>query len=181
MTVRTLAAAACFALPLAMGAGAQAQVPTFDVDCELGLRWVSERVNDITNEALKNDVEKLYRQAQVAQKSNDAKTCQEKLVLAYHRANWTPGPSGGAGDGRPLRRTSTSGAFVTDPALFSAIDANKDQRLTRDEYMTFRNSRYVERAGRTRLQYDNDTRDMFARRDRNSDGIITADEFSRGV
>lgn len=178
MTAKTLAAAACLALPLVIGAGARAQVPTHDVDCELGLRWVSDRVNKLTNKAIRDDVHELYKQAQIAQKSNDAKTCQEKLTLAFHRANWTPGASGGAGDNRPLHRTSMTSP--NDSALFSAIDANKNGQLSRDEYMAYRSSRYVDRAGRTRLQYDNESRDMFARRDRNADGIITADEFSRG-
>ena len=176
MTVKNWAAAACFVLPLAMAGGAHAQMPTQNVDCELGLRYVSEQVGRLTNTAVKADVDKLYRDAQVGQKANDSKMCLEKLRLAYHRANWTPGPSGGAGDSRTSSETPQNEA-----RLFSAIDTNNDRTITRDEYMSYRNSRFDERSGRTRAQHDANTRDMFARRDANNDGIISAAEFDRGL
>lgn len=118
----------------------------------------------------------LYKEALVGQKANDPKMCLEKLRLAYHRANWTPGPSGGAGTGN-TRASSING----EARLFSAIDANNDRSVTRDEYMSYRNKQYENRTGRTRAQYDADSRDMFARRDRNADGTITSEEFSRGL
>lgn len=176
MTVKNWAAAACFVLPLAIGGGALAQMPTQNADCEFGLRYVSDRVGRLTNSAVKADVERLYREAQVGQKANDPQMCLEKLRLAYHRANWTPGASGGAGDGRMSAVTPRSEA-----RLFGAIDSNNDRTITRDEYMSYRNSRYDDRDGRTRAQYDANSRDMFARRDANNDGMISAAEFERGL
>lgn len=176
MNVKNWAAAACFVLPLAISGGAYAQATTWDIDCEFGLRYVSDRVGRISNPEVKADVDMLYKEALVGQKANDPKMCLEKLRLAYHRANWTPGPSGGAGTGN-TRASSING----EARLFSAIDANNDRSVTRDEYMSYRNKQCENRTGRTRAQYDADSRDMFARRDRNADGTITSEEFSRGL
>ena len=107
------------------------------------------------------DVKKMHDEAVIAQKANDAKGCNDKLAQAMQRAK--------------------IGTASMTMGTFSAMDKNNDGMISRDEYMSYRNSRFDERSGRTRAQHDANTRDMFARRDANNDGIISAAEFDRGL
>ena len=63
--------------------------------------------------------------------------------------------------------------------LFSTMDTNGDKVVSRVECMAYRNSNYKAKPGITRMGYDEQSADLFTRRDRNKDGNLSASELKQ--
>ena len=85
MTLKHAMAAGAIALPMIFVAQAYAQGKP--ADCDLTLRHVSEQESKVADPSARADVKKLWLEAQVAQKANDTRLCDEKLEQAMARGN----------------------------------------------------------------------------------------------
>ena len=182
MNSKLIAMATCLALPVFFAGAAQAQYPTSDPACELGIRHLSSELPNIGNEQTRMDVKKLYDEAVVAQKANDANGCNDKLDMAMHRGNVMTGMSmPGSFMAMDMNRDGmiSRDEYTTfhGTQYRQAMDMNRDGTITRDEYMTFRGTQYRDMSGRTRTTYDTDTTQYFVQGDRNNDGRLSNDEI----
>jgi len=118
MNSKLIAIATCLALPVLFGGAVQAQQGTSNPACELGIRHMSDEIPNIANEQTRMDVKKIFDEAVIAQKANNATGCNDKLAEAMQRAK--------------------IGSANLTMGTFSSMDKNNDGMISRDEYMTYR-------------------------------------------